>query len=195
MQIAENEEKCKKQLHFVIYVLYYILLYYLSDVTISCIRGVVLKTLLVHCSGDENVAELCRKSAARDIDVLELRELSNSSSLVKKISNFCGRAAGVPGSYDNRVEDYDKIIIACDGCLGGVYPVVNAFIEKHDLRAKDVSCVVFGEGLIAKRASDALRVCVSLSGGTIRRVVSVPRRSFVRDEEALLYYVRHEMVV
>lgn len=195
MQIAENEEKCKKQLHFVIYVLYYILLCCVFVVTISCIWGVILKTLLVHCSGDETVAELCRKSAARDIDVLELRELSNSSAFVKKINNFCGRAAGVPGGYDNRVEDYDKIIIACDGCLGGVYPVVNAFIEKHDLRAKDVSCVVFGEGFIAKRASDALRVCVSLSGGTVRRIVSVPRRSFVRDEEALLYYVRHEMAL
>ena len=154
-----------------------------------------MKTLLVHCSGDEAVTSLCAKSASSNIDVLELRELSNASPMMKRIKNFCGRPAGVPRSYDLPVEVYDKIIIACDGCLSGVYPVVGKFIEKHTLRSKDVSCIVFGEGRIAQKASDALRVLVALSGGTVSRLVSVPVRTFKRDEEDVLTFVRHEMAV
>ncbi len=153
-----------------------------------------MKTLLVHYSDDDTIKKLCKKSAARDIDTLELHEISGSSQIKRRFDALRGAYTRV-GSYDVDVNSYDTVILASDECFGGIYPAMNTFIHNNDLRFKDVICLVFGEGRLAKRAGDALRMQVSLSGGTPRCVVTIPVRNFKQYDEDVLYYVRHKLYV
>ncbi len=98
-------------------------------------------------------------------------------------------------TYDVNLNEFDRIIIACDEFAGEVAPEVSDFIKANDFRYKSVDCIVFGNGRFVRRAMDGLRVKVSLSGGTVGTCVSVSGKELKRDEEDLLFSVRHRLVV
>jgi hypothetical protein len=79
--------------------------------------------------------------------------------------------------------------------MGEIPPEISAFITKNNLRYKTIDCIVFGDGRSAERAKDSLRVRVSLSGGTVRNVVSISRRELKYEEEDVLFSVRHRLAV
>ena len=72
---------------------------------------------------------------------------------------------------------------------------MKVFIRQNDLRFKNIICLVFGEGRSTKKAGDALRTEVSLSGGTVNCVISVSARALKREAEDVLFYVRHRLHV
>ncbi len=191
--------KCvKKWLQIVICVLYSrccIVKLIACQYDVACeFGGVSLKTLLVHFSYDNEVKELCSRSESQDIDVLELRDLSRKSIFysrftAKKTSDIRLRC------YDIDFNDYDNVILATDETFGNIAPAMKVFIRQNELRFKNVICLVFGEGRSTKKAADALRTEVSLSGGTASCVISVSTRAFKREAEDLLFYVRHKLYV
>lgn len=156
--------------------------------------GVSLKTLLVHFSNDNEVKELCSKSASNDIDVLELRDLSRKTFFKNRLCSAKHSSIKLR-SYDVDLNDYETIILATDESFGNIAPAMKVFISENELRFKNVICLVFGEGRSVKKASDALRTAVSLSGGTAGCVISVSTRAFKKEAEDLLFYVRHRIRV
>lgn len=156
--------------------------------------GVSLKTLLVHFSYDNEVKDLCSRSESQDIDVLELRDLSRKSFLKNRFGTKKTSTIRLRG-YDVDLNEYDNVILATDETFGNIAPAMKVFIRQNELRFKNVICLVFGEGRSTKRAADALRTEVSLSGGTASCVISVSTRAFKREAEDLLFYVRHRLHV
>lgn len=154
-----------------------------------------LRTLLVHYSDDELISELCAKSSSDHTDVLELHELSGQTPFGRRLSALRGGYTRLRNYEDVHLDAYDTVVLATNEWFGGVYPAMNTFIRENDLRFKDVVCLVFGEGRGAKKAGDALRNRVSLSGGTPRCVVTVPVKGLKQDEEDLLFYLRHRIRV
>ncbi len=154
-----------------------------------------MKKLLVHCSYDDEISLLCRRSGRGDTttDVLELREISASSRVGCKINALKGKGARLA----QRVEltEYDTVILACEEWMGVVPSAMSAFIENSNLRYKKVICIVFGNGVFAKKAEDYLRVKVSLSGGTVQNAITVPAKPLKTCEEDVLFYVRHKLAV
>lgn len=156
----------------------------------SLAGGVSLKTLLVHFSNDSEVKELCSRSASQDIDVLELRDLSRKSFIQNRFGTKKTSSIRLKG-YDVDLNDYETVILATDESFGNIAPAMKVFIRQNDLRFKNIICLVFGEGRSQKKATDALRTEVSLSGGTANCVISVSQRALKREAEDLLFYVRH----
>lgn len=153
-----------------------------------------MKTLLIYYSEDEGIKSLCRKSKSKKIVTCELRELSGSSSLKRKISAITGGHSCVSECvYD--LNEFDSVIFASDGRFGGLAPAMISFIKTADLRNKKIYGVVFGDRRSAQRATDTFRTSVSLSGGTAEAVVTVPVKAFKRYDEDVLCYVRHKMTV
>ncbi len=156
-----------------------------------------MKTLFVFCSDDDTINALCNESALRKRDTksLSLNCPSNKSHLSRYFSVARGRKNYRYSGYDVDITDFDKIIFACDEVLGEIPSELAAFIEKNDLRYKDIDCIVFGDGRGVGRALDSLRVRISLSGGTARSAVAVSAREIKREEEDILFSVRHRLVV
>ena len=153
-----------------------------------------MKTLLIYYSEDEYVSALCRKSASKDISVCELRELSGLSFIKRFFNSLKGVRAPVSScSYD--LNGFESVILASDGRFGGLSPEMKSFIKDIKLQNKKVYCVIFGDGKTAKRAEDDFRTGVSLSGATVQKVVTVSSRAFKRDEEDVLYYMRHKVKI
>ena len=75
--------------------------------------GVSLKTLLVHFSNDNEVKELCSRSASQDIDVLELRDLSRKSFFQNHFGTKKTSSIRLKG-YDVDLNDYETVILATD---------------------------------------------------------------------------------
>lgn len=155
-----------------------------------------MKTLFVYYSDDAAINSLCRESAfkKRETKSLQLTTFSRKSPLSKYLGAV---KSDVPSHKDCAVDinDFERIIIACDEFAGTISPEVVNFIKYNDFRYKNVDCIVFGEGRSAKKAKDSLKVCLSLSGGTVRNCVSVSAREIKRQEEDLLFSVRHRLVV
>jgi len=153
-----------------------------------------LKTLLVHFSNDNEVKELCSRSESHDIDVLELRDLSRKSFFTSHLGTKRTSSIRLKG-YDVDLNDYDTVILATDESFGNIAPAMKVFIRQNELRFKNVICLVFGEGRSIKKAGDALRTEVSLSGGTVNCVISVSARALKREAEDVLFYIRHRLHV
>ena len=96
---------------------------------------------------------------------------------------------------DLNINEFDKLILACDEYFGEIPPEVSAFIKKFNLRYKDIDCIVFGCGRTVKKAKDTLRNCVSLSGGTVRNIVSASSKELKREEEDIIFSLRHRLAV
>ena len=156
-----------------------------------------MKTFFVYCSEDDTVNALCNESALRKnaTVAIELRNSVKRSSFCRYFGANRARRFSSPGGYDVDFDTFDKIIFACDEYLGEIPPEISAFITKHELRYKDIDCIVFGDGRNARKAKDALRVRISLSGGTVRNIVSVSVKELKREEEDVLFSVRHRLAV
>ena len=155
-----------------------------------------MKTRFVYCSDDAAINSLCRESAfkKRDAKSLQLTSFSRKSLLSRCLG---ATKSDVPSHKDSTVDinDFERVIIACDEFAGIISPEVVDFIKGNNFRYKNVDCIVFGEGRSAKKAKDSLKVCISLSGGTVRNCVSVSAREIKRQDEDLLFSVRHRLAV
>lgn len=156
-----------------------------------------MKTLFVYCSDDDTINALCNESALRkrDTKALSLSCSGSKTHLSRYFEIARSRKNYRYSGYDIDIADYDKIIFACDEVLGEIPSEISAFIEKNDLRYKNIDCIVFGDGRGVNRALDSLRVRISLSGGTARSVVGVSAREIKREDEDILFSVRHRLVV
>ncbi|MBQ8183344.1 MAG: hypothetical protein IJ025_05535 [Clostridia bacterium] len=156
-----------------------------------------MKTLFVYCSDDDTINALCNESALKKRDT---KALSLSRSNGKNVFSRCfcvarqGKSFCYSG-YDVDVASYEKIIFACDEYLGEIPAEITAFIAKNDLRYKNIDCIVFGNGRSANRAMDSLRVKISLSGGTARNTFCISTREIKREDEDILFSVRHRLAV
>lgn len=156
-----------------------------------------MKTLFVYCSDDDTINALCNESALkkRDTKVLSLSCSGNKSVFSRYLGAARSRKNFCYSGYDIDVAEYERIIFACDEVLGEIPSQLSAFIEKNDLRYKNIDCIVFGDGRGVNRALDSLRVRISLSGGTARSTVCVSAREIKRENEDILFSVRHRLVV
>lgn len=156
-----------------------------------------MKILFVYCSDDDTINALCNESALKKHDTvaLELSNATKKSSFSRYFGINRARRFSSSGGYDVEVDTFDKIIFACDEYMGEIPPEICAFICKHELRYKDIDCIVFGDGKNARKAKDNLRVRISLSGGTVRNTVSVSAKELKREEEDVLFSVRHRLAV
>ena len=159
--------------------------------------GVYLKTLFVYCSDDDTINALCNESALRKLDTvaLELSNCTRKSTFKRYFGIDRTRRGYYYAGYDVEIEKFDKIIFACDEYMGEIPPEISAFIRKHELRYKEIDCIVFGDGKNARKAKDNLRVRVSLSGGTVRNTISVSAKELKREEEDVFFSVRHRLAV
>lgn len=155
-----------------------------------------MKTLFVYCSDDDTINALCNESALRKRDTKALFLGRGSKNYFSRYLDIArNRKAFCYSGYDVDITEYDKIVFACDEVLGGIPSEISAFIEKNDLRYKHVDCIVFGDGRGLTKALDSIRVCISLSGGTARSVVGVSAKEIKREDEDILFSVRHRLVV
>ncbi len=160
------------------------------------VGGVSLKTLFIYCSDDETVNSLCNESAFKTDKTKALPLSRGSGSSFKRYFGVNRvRKYTYGGDYGVDLNDYEKIIIACDEYLGEIPPELSAFISKNDLRYKNIDCIVFGNGRTAKKATDTLKVRVSLSGGTVRNCINISPQEIKREEEDVLFSVRHRLAV
>lgn len=160
-------------------------------------RGVDLKTLFVYCSDDDAVNVLCNESALknRDTCAFELACRKGKNAFSRYLGVNKNRSCVYSDAYAVDVAEYDKLIFACGEFMGEIPAELISFISKCDLRYKDIDCIVFGDGRNARRATDAVKVCVSLSGGTVRNAVSVSVRELKRESEDVLFSIRHRLAV
>ncbi len=156
-----------------------------------------MKTLFVYCSEDAAINSLCRESAfkKRDAKALQLTPFSDKSIFGRYFSQHRAKNTTSSKSYDVDFSDYERIIIACDEFAGEIAPEIVDFIKVNNFRYKNVDCIVFGNGRGARRAKDMLKVKISLSGGTVRNCVNVSSKELKREDEDLLFSVRHRLVV
>jgi hypothetical protein len=165
--------------------------------TVCAFGGVVfLRTLFVYCSGDEDINSLCRESAfkKKSAKAVQLASCSSKLFLLHCIANK-GKNEADFFDCNVRVEEYDRIIIACDEFMGELPPAVTAFVSNNSFRYKAVDCIVFGEGRSINKASDSIKMKVALSGGTVRSCICLSSRKIKREGEDLLFSVRHRIAV
>lgn len=156
-----------------------------------------METLFVYCSSDDIINALCKESARkkRSTRALELTGDFDKSPLSRYFGVNRAKRSGGAFCPDVDVSQYDKIIIACDEYMGEVPPELCAFITGNNLRYKVIDCIIFGDGRLSKKATDSLKVRVSLSGGTVRNAINVSAKEIKRDSEDVLFSVRHRMAV
>lgn len=156
-----------------------------------------MKTLFVYCSEDESINSLCNESALKksETKALSLCGVRDKSTFSRYFGINRVRRFSCVGDYGVDLNDFDKVILACDEFMGEIPPEISAFISKNDLRYKNIDCIVFGNGRSAKRAKDSLKNRVSLSGGTVRSCVTVSVKEVKSQEEDVLFSVRHRLVV
>lgn len=155
-----------------------------------------METLFIYCSDDDAVNALCNESALRkrDTHAVELM-CSRGKTLLSRYLGFTVKRRTYKGACDIDINDYDRVILACDECFGEIPEEIKTFILGNDLRYKDIDCIVFGDGRYVGKAKDALRVSVSLSGGTVRNAVSISAKELKREEEDVLFSIRHRLAV
>ena len=156
-----------------------------------------MNTLFVYCSDDDTVNSLCNESVMkkRNTEALKLSSNEKCSTFSRYFGINRPRRYSSLNKYNVDIDSFDKIIFACDGYIGVIPPEISAFISKTNLRYKTIDCIVFGDGRNVERAKDDLRVSVSLSGGTVRNIVSVSRRELKHEEEDVFFSVRHRLAV
>ena len=156
-----------------------------------------LKTLFVYCSEDDTINSLCRESAFKksEAESLQLSSCSGKTLFSRYLDAVRSRSSVITKDYAVDFNDYDRIIIACDEFAGEVSPEMSVFIKSNDFRYKNVDCIVFGDGRGALRAKDGLKVRISLSGGTVRNCVSVSTKKLKKEEEDLLFSIRHRLAI
>lgn len=156
-----------------------------------------MKTLFVYCTEDELINSLCNESALKKNETksLSLCGVKEKSTFSRYFGVNRVRRFSCAGDYGIDLNDFDKVIFACDEYLGEIPPELSAFISKNDLRYKDIDCIVFGNGRNAKRATDAIKIRVSLSGGTVRNSINVSVRELKNQAEDILFSVRHRLAV
>ncbi len=156
-----------------------------------------MKTLFVYCTEDELINSLCNESALKKNETksLSLCGVKEKSTFSRYFGVNRVRRFSCTGDYGIDLNDFDKVIFACDEYLGEIPPELSAFISKNDLRYKDIDCIVFGNGRNAKRATDAIKIRVSLSGGTVRNSINVSVRELKNQAEDILFSVRHRLAV
>ncbi len=156
-----------------------------------------MKTLFVYCSEDEFINSLCNESALKKKDTksLSLCGIKEKSTFSRYFGINRVRRFSYVGDYGIDLNEFEKVILACDEYLGEIPPELSAFISRNDLRYKDIDCIVFGNGRNAKKATDTIKNRVSLSGGTVRNSVSVSVRELKNQAEDILFSVRHRLAV
>ncbi len=156
-----------------------------------------MKTLFVYSSDDAALNSLCRESAfrRRDAKALQLSSFSEKSFLSRCFGAISGKRKPTSKDYGVDFSEFERIIIACDEFAGEISPEISDFIKGNDFRYKNVDCIVFGGGRSAKRAKDSLKVKISLSGGTVRNCVNISSSELKKEEEDLLFSVRHRLVI
>lgn len=156
----------------------------------------VLKTLFVYCSEDDTVNALCKESVrkAKNTVALEIGVFSKKS-FFSRFGSSKSQKFTASANYDIDFDAFDKIIFACDEFFGEIPSELSAFIKKHEMRYKDIDCIVFGDGRNVRKATDVLRVQVALSGGTVRSAVGVSVKELKRGDEDVLFSVRHRFAV
>ncbi len=155
-----------------------------------------METLFIYCSDDDAVNALCKESAMRKRDTRAVELMSTrGKTLLSRYLGVTVKRRSYIGAYDIDFNEYDRVIFACDECFGEIPVEIKEFILSNDLRYKDIDCIVFGDGKYAGKAKDALRVSVSLSGGTVRNAVSVSVKELKREEEDVLFSIRHRLAV
>lgn len=136
-----------------------------------------MKTLLVYYSNQANVRLLCEDSAREgEVDVLELRERYDRSVLSAATTGAYLAARGLASridSFEIDLDAYDMIILATPVWSGCPAPAVNAFLQRANLRGREVSGLLLYEGRRAAKAMETLRERVRLAGGLCRDVVCV----------------------
>lgn len=153
-----------------------------------------MKTLLIYYSEDELVCSLCRKSASRELSVCELRGLSGLSYIKRLINSLKGEKTPVSScGYD--LNSFESVILASDSGIAGLSPEMKTFIKSVKLKNLKVYCVVFGDLKRSKRAVDDFRTAVSLSGTTVQKAVTIPVKAFKKDDEDIMYFIRHQVRV
>ncbi len=155
-----------------------------------------MRTLFVYCSGDEDISSLCRESAFKEksAKAVQLAGCSSKLFLLHSLANK-NKSEQPFFNCDVQVENYERIIIACDEFMGEVPPAVSAFVNSNSFRYKTVDCIIFGEGRSINKASDSLKMKVALSGGTVRNCICLSSRKIKREGEDLLFSVRHRIAV
>ena len=163
---------------------------------ICAFGGAHLKTLFVYCAGDEDINSLCRESAFKKKSARAV-QLASCSSKLFLLHCLGNKNKGEASFFDCgvQVENFERIIIACDEFLGELPPAVTSFISNNNFRYKTVDCIVFGEGRSINRAKDSIKVKVALSGGTVRNCVCLSSRKIKAEGEDLLFSVRHRIAV
>ncbi len=155
-----------------------------------------MRTLFVYCSSDDTINSLCRESGFKK-DKTKSLQLSSFSekSPIRRLIDFKREKSIHSGDYGIDINEFDRFILACDEIAGEISPEITRFIKNTDFRYKTVDCIVFGNGRGAKKASDSIKVKVSLSGGTVRSCVNVSPAQLKRDNEDILFSVRHRIAV
>lgn len=160
-------------------------------------RGAVLKTLFVYCSADDTLNALCKESASKKDDTLgvKLGGVVKHSAFGRRFAVNKTPEFDIPNMCDADFENFDRVIFACDGYFGEIPPEVCAFITNCELRYKEIYCILFAAGRNIRRAEDSLRMAISLSGGTVKNIVSISAKQLKRDEEDVFFSVRHRLAV
>lgn len=155
-----------------------------------------MKTLFVYCSDDEDISALCKESAfkKKSAKAVQLASCSSKLFLLHSLANK-NKAEQPAFNCDVQVENYERIIIACDEFIGEIPPAVATFVNNNDFRYKNVDCIVFGEGRGVNKAKDSLKMKVALSGGTVRNCICLSSRKIKREGEDLLFSVRHRIAI
>lgn len=156
-----------------------------------------MNTLFVYCSSDDILNSLCKESVRKKADTcaLELTGDFDKSLFSRYFGVNRARRSGGARVEGINMADYDKIIFACDEYMGEIPPELCAFITGNNLRYKVIDCIIFGDGRGCRKATDSLKVRISLSGGTVRNAISISAKELKRESEDVLFSVRHRMAV
>ncbi len=156
-----------------------------------------MNTLFVYCAGDEIIKSLCRESSfkRKDTHIIEVDGFSAKSPFKRLLETKKDKQNRYFSNNIACVDGFDRIILACDEIAGEIPPGIAEFIKGTDFRYKTVDCVIFGNGKFASRAGDSLKIKVSLSGGTVRCCFCISPKEIKKEEEDILFSLRHRLAV
>lgn len=150
-----------------------------------------MKTLFVYCSEDDTVNALCKESARKIENTVAIKlDVFAKKSWFSRLGVKKQPRVIPSANYDIDFDEFDKVILACDEFMGEIPLEIKAFITKHEMRYKDIACIVFGDGRNVRKAADALRVQVALSGGTVCSAVGVSAKDLKHADEDVLFGTR-----
>lgn len=154
-----------------------------------------MNTLFVYSFDNEAINSLCRVGSysQNKTEALQLSSYSDKSVFSRFL--WQNRRRSRFSDYNVDFKSFDRIIIACDEFAGEISPEIADFISNNDFRYKCVDCVVFGVGRLVKRAEDSIKIRISLSGGTVRNCICVSTKELKKENEDLLFSLRHRLAV